>query len=317
MLKTNFTKIHLKKKVRKFRRGISPIVAEMLLIGLTMLAGAITFGTVIVILNTKEPIVVSVDSFSDFKLVNSSSSTKYNSFSFVLDNQGKRDAGVKASDFRLYNVTGGSNTLLLNWTMSRDYDLSSLQSYYVTITSNSSSVKDWLSFGSTIKVQLVAYGLDQSYSTADKATVTSSITIGSNLVSSGPLRILTNQSQSGSSNYAVLDSTNSNNNTLEIVVQNYGHLDVNYTLDFMVSNRNVSITNTYVNSLGVNLSSTIGGSLPAAIGNNPSSSANLNGTNETIIFSVTSTKSVSTDLYYVIVWLKIESTVQDTLVIVC
>ena len=201
--------------------------------------------------------------------------------------------------------------------MSRDYDLSSLQSYYVTITSNSSSVKDWLSFGSTIKVQLVAYGLDQSYSTADKATVTSSITIGSNLVSSGPLRILTNQSQSGSSNYAVLDSTNSNNNTLEIVVQNYGHLDVNYTLDFMVSNRNVSITNTYVNSLGVNLSSTIGGSLPAAIGNNPSSSANLNGTNETIIFSVTSTKSVSTDLYYVIVWLKIESTVQDTLVIVC
>ena len=102
------------------------------------------------------------------------------------------------------------------------------------------------------------------------------------------------------------------------MVQNYGHLAVNYTLDFMVSNRNVSITNTYVNLPGVNLSSTINGNLPAAIGNIPSSSADSPGSkNETIIFRVTSTKAVSTDLYYVIVWLKIESTVQDTLVIVC
>ena len=93
------------KKHLKLKRGISPIIAEILLIGLTMLAGAITFGTVMVVYNSKQPIEVRIDSFSDFKLNNYSNSTKYNSFSFVLDKQGHRAVGVRAQDFQLYNTS--------------------------------------------------------------------------------------------------------------------------------------------------------------------------------------------------------------------
>lgn len=311
---TNKFKIHIR-KIKRNSRGISPIIAEILLIGLTMLAGAVTFGAVIYVLDSKEPIVVSIDSFSNFKLTNSTSSTRYNSFSFVLDNQGKRDAGVKASDFKLFNITATGDIPLSNWTMSRDYQLNSLQSYYVTVVSTSTNTSNWLSFNSTIKVQLIAYGLDQSYSVADKITVQAITTISSNMITNGPMMLQTNYTGTNSANYAALDSTNPSNNTLKIDVLNYGNLPVNYTLDFIVSSRNVTIKNTYSGQT-TNLGSTINGYLPAANGNNPSSTASQN-SNGTIIFTVTSTKFTSSFTYYVMIWLKIDTNIQDTLIISC
>ncbi len=313
-VKINKFKIY-KRKIKRNCRGISPIVAEMLLIGLTMLAGVITFGTVMVVLNSKEPIVVSIDSFSGFKLTDSTNSTRYNTFSFVLDNQGKRDAGVKASDFKLYNVTAKGDILLANWTMSHNYQLNSLQSYYVTIVSTSTNTSNWLSFDSTIKIQLVAYGLDQPYSSADKVTEQATTTISSSMVAIGPMMLKTNYTGTDNANYAALDSTNPNNNSLRIDILNYGNLPVNYTLDFIVSSINVTIKNTYSKST-TNLGSMINGYLPAANGNNPSSTADP-GSQGTIIFTVTSTKFAPADLYYVIVWLKIDTNIQDSLMISC
>ncbi len=281
-----------------------------------MLAGAITFSTVVVILNSKEPIVVSIDSFSDFKLTGSNNSTRYNSFSFVLNNQGKRDIGLRSSDVEIYNGTISSANLLSNWTIGRDYLLSSLQSYYITVTSTSNSPTDWLQFNSTITLKLTVYATDQSYNKADKLTISAPVTIGSSYVSSGPLKLLDNQTISGSNNYAALDSTSKTNNSLEIVVLNYGNLPVNYTLDFIVSNSSLAITTKYIGT-NTNLTSTIDGYLPAANGLNPSSSAGIT-PNKTIVLTVTALSPPSANSnYYVIVWLKIESTIEDTLMIVC
>ena len=307
------SKFHHLRRIKRSSRGLSPIIAEILLIGLTMLAGAVTFGTVIVVLNAKEPILVSIDSFSDFKLVNSTSSTRYNSFSFVLDNGGKRAVGFLHTDFELYNNTGGTKNPLSNWSIARDYELSALQSYYITISSNSTQPEDWLSFNSSITLQITVYGLDQSYSKADKSTISNSVTIGSSYVSSGPLVLKNNQT---TNNFAELNATVSTYNSIKIDVENYGNIAVKYTLDFIVSNRSLLITTHYINS-PTNLTSTIDGSLPSASGSNPATSANLN-LNSTIVLTVSSSLGTAPSTeFYVIIWLKIESTIQDTLVIVC
>lgn len=307
VIRTNFHN----RKIRKNIRGISPIIAEILLIGLTILAGAITFGTVIVAMTSKPPLVVSIDSFSDFTLTNSTNSTRYNSFSFVLDNQGKRDVGVNAADFKLFNTTDGSSSLLQNWTLSQNYQLNSLQSYFITATSISNNESTWLTFNSTIKVELTAYALDQAYNVADRSVVQASTSIDANLISAGPLTIETNNTLSSSINYVALNAMDPANNSLQINVFNYGHLPVNYTLDFIISNSSVSITNEYVTS-NVNLGSTVNGYLPAADGNKPSSTSSIT-PNQTIISSVFS----PTYGHFIIIWLKIGTSIQDTLIISC
>ena len=273
-----------------------------------MLAGVITFSTVYIAFNAKEPIVVNIDSFSDFKLTNSTNSTKYNSFSFVLDNQGKRAVGVRASDF----VATSPGMNLTSWKMSRDYELSSLQSYYITVNTKSNNQSDWLSFNTSVTIHLIAFGLEDSYDVIDKADISSSITINSEIVSNGPIRLDSPQIISRNGSYVPLSLTNNSNNTLEIDVQNYGNVPVNYSLEFIVSNMSLSITTNYKGSLD-NLTSIIPGYLPSASENVPSSSASYS---NTVVLTVTGTPSGTTD-YYVIIWLKIESTIQDTLIVVC
>ena len=294
------------KKILRAKRGLSPIVAEILLIGLTMLAGALTFGTVIVVLTSKEPIVVNIDNFSDFKLEGYSNSTKYNTFSFVIDNQGKRAIGVRAQDFQLFNAS--SNKEIPNWNMSRNCELSSLQSYYITVTTADTNQSNWISFQSSIKVQIIAYGLEDSYDNADKAVFSSGITVSDELVSVGPLELISNRTVLGNENYATLNSSLSFNNSLEINVQNFGNLNTSYSLDFIVSSRNISMTLHYLGS-STNLSSVLYESLPPAQGDNPSSS-------QTIVLTA-STPVSSTNNYFIIVWLKVNSAIQDTLVISC
>ena len=239
-----------------------------------------------------------------------------NSFSFVLNNNGKRAVGFLNTDFKLYNSTGGTKNLLPDWSISRDYELNSLQSYYITISSNSNLPTDWLSFNSSITLEVTVYALDQTYSKADKLTITDSVTIGQSYVSSGPLMLKDNQTLSGSTDYAALNPLDPNDNSLEIVVENYGNIAVQYTLDFIVSNQSLSIVTHYINN-PTNLTSTINGYLPAANGLNPSTSAETP-TNSTVVLTVSSSLGAAPNTeFYIIIWLKIESTVQDTLIVVC
>lgn len=295
----------LLKKVKKSKRGVSPIIAEILLIGLTMLAGAITFTTVYVAYNSKPPISVTIDSYSDFKLVNSNNSTKYNSFSFVLDNQGKREVELKQNDFKLFNVL---NNPLLNWTISRDFELAPLQSYSITVISTSNKDSDWLTFNSTINVQLTVSALDNG----EKATISSSFTIDSSVVSQGPLKIsipakYLNKTKSGS--FAILNSTVNN---LTVDVLNFGHLPVNYTLEFIDSNLNLTISTQYLNNSF--LPNIIYGHLPAASGNSNSSSANLS---ETVRLTVGLKPLSPSGNYLVMILLKIDTNIQDSLIVAC
>ena len=295
-----------KKKHLKLKRGISPIIAEILLIGLTMLAGAITFGTVLVVYNSKQPIEVSIDSFSDFKLNSYSNSTKYNCFSFVLDNQGQRAVGVRAQDFQLYNATSGK--IIPNWSIPRDYELSSLQSYYITVTTQDTNQSNWLSFQGSIRISLIAYGLESSYDTADKSTITSTTTIETSMVSAGPLQLTSNRSIPGISNYAQIQSSKSSNNTIEIFVQNYGHINTSYTLDFIASNTSLGMKIKYLGQTNY-LYSEIDANISPAIGNTYTTSTPL-------ILTVTSPSGPNNN-YFITVWLKIDSNIQDTMIISC
>lgn len=307
-MSSNLQKI-LRRCLKK-KRGISPIIAEILLIGLTLLAGAITFTTVFVVMTTKEPIVVRVDSFSDFRLTGYSNSTKYNSFSFVLDNQGKRAVGVRAQDFKMW-INGILND---SWSISRDYELGAFQSYSISVTTNNQS--SWLAFNSSIKIQLTAYGLETSYDQADKQVIISSTTINSNLISTGPIQLKNSLESNGVRNYAYLQASNLANNTMNITVQNYGHLNTSYSLDFIVSSPNINLTLNYFGSTA-NLSTQIDGYLPAASGDSPFNSTlliiNASFVNKT---SVVNTSNLKNN-YFIIAWLKIDQSIQDTLLISC
>ena len=269
----------------------------MMLIALTMLAGAITFVTVITVMTSKEPIVVSIDSFADFKLTGFTNSTKYNSFSFVLDNQGKRAIGVRAQDFQLW-ING---TLNNTWIISRDYELGSLQSYSITATSTSNNESDWISFNTPIKILLIVYGLENSYNQADKSDISATTTIDSSKISVGPLQ-LNNSISLGTNNSINLLAPGSMN----ISVLNYGHLNTSYTLDFIVTSVDSNFSTHYLGS-STNLSTQITGYITSAasIGNSPSISI-------PIILNAYSSSN-----YTIIVWLKIGSTIQDTLYIFC
>jgi hypothetical protein len=199
--------------------------------------------------------------------------------------------------------------------MSRDYELASLQSISVTISSNSILEVDWLTFNSSIKIELLIFGLDEEYSTAQKVATSTTVNINSNMVAKGPIRIIHNQTTTNNFNYASLEPANPNNNSIEIVAQNFGNTNVSYSLEFIVSNNSIGITNKYINTL-TNLSSVIYGSLEAANGNLPSSSAEKT-TNETIVLTVFLVPPAISNEYYVIIWLKLDSTIQDTLIIVC
>ena len=218
----------------------------------------------------------------------------------------QRAVGVRAQDFQLFNAS--SNKAIPNWNMSRDYELGSLQSYYISVTTTDTNQSNWISFQSTIKVQLIAYGLEDSYNVADKAVLSSSITVNDKLVSVGPLQLNSSRNVQGNENYATLNSSLSVNNSLEINVQNFGNLNASYSLDFIVSNRNISMSLHYIGS-STNLSSVIYESLPPAQGDNPSSSKS--------IVLTASTPVSSTNDYFIIVWLKVNSVIQDTLVISC
>jgi len=102
---------------RDKRRGVTPVIATVLLIGLVVIAGIgvalVMFGTI----NTPDPIGVEIVSISDFKTTDDD--ILVDSFSVTLHNEERTNVRIQANAFALLNGTD-VNDSIIGWSMSLD-----------------------------------------------------------------------------------------------------------------------------------------------------------------------------------------------------
>lgn len=298
------------KKLLKLKklRGLSPVIAQMLLIGLVITASAITFATVIIAVTTKDPISITIREANDFRLIDTDlNSTKFNSFTILVENSGTRHIGILNSSI---SVLDSSNNLLSSWVMESNQEIQAKLSKLIHL--RTANEAEWLSLSDSITIQAPIFALDAAFEVADKLTVSKSVFITKELTLPGPLQFETNRTSID--NNIAINISDLNNNSLELSVKNYGALDINYTIEFVVSNRSLDLSVTYVGST-VLLGNNIQGSLPGTEDEDPTSSPQ----EETLVITITNKIAINPgeDEFYIIVWLKVKSKIFDTLFIIC
>ncbi|MFX0181708.1 MAG: archaellin/type IV pilin N-terminal domain-containing protein [Candidatus Hodarchaeota archaeon] len=99
------------------RRGVTPVIATVLLIGLVVIAGIgvalVMFGTI----NTPDPISVEIVSISDFKTTDND--ILIDSFSVTLHNEERTNVRIQADAFVLLNGTDEDDDIV-GWSMNLD-----------------------------------------------------------------------------------------------------------------------------------------------------------------------------------------------------
>ena len=207
-------------------------------------------------------------------------------------------------------------SVLPSWVMESDQEIPSQLSQNIYLHSTSLSGTDWLSINDTITIEISIYALDTEYVSADKLNIKKDIKISKDLANIGPIVFSTNNPVYSSNNVAI-NISDTNNNSLELEVLNYGALDVNYTIELIASNRTLNLSLSYIGSVN-DVGNYISDSIQGALGNIPTSSSDLS-PSRTLVLTITNKTAIinGVDEFYVTAWLKIKSKIYDTLFIIC
>ncbi|MFX0087701.1 MAG: archaellin/type IV pilin N-terminal domain-containing protein [Candidatus Hodarchaeota archaeon] len=98
-------------------RGISPVIATVLLIGLTVVAGVAVAIVMFGVVNTSDPLKVEVQSISDFKTTDND--ILIDQFSVTLENKERSNVRIEADAFL---VTYSNRTEIPEWSLDLDFD---------------------------------------------------------------------------------------------------------------------------------------------------------------------------------------------------
>ncbi len=98
-------------------RGISPVIATVLLIGLTVVAGVAVAIVMFGVVNTSDPLKVEIQSISDFKTTDND--ILIDQFSVTLENRERSNVRIEADAFLL---TFSNRTEIPEWSLDLDFD---------------------------------------------------------------------------------------------------------------------------------------------------------------------------------------------------
>ena len=228
------------------RRSITPLIATILLIAITIIAGAIILVTVIIGLNTQEPIQfnVTVGNFQTSKTGTLNYDTKIDSLTVTIFNSGKRPIEIDTGQIYLNtsNPFTSSTQLSGGWSSTTTLILYSGDSANVILSTNNPNFQ--LTPGSEYIAVAAAYPYNPSQ---QSATVThSSYTVITSLPfivgpsstpTNGPL-VMTTIPQN------ITISTNSQNNfTVTLNITNYGSVSQTYSLNLFWNTSSLNILN--------------------------------------------------------------------------
>ncbi|MHA2365472.1 MAG: hypothetical protein ACXAC7_16060 [Candidatus Hodarchaeales archaeon] len=298
------TNLKLIKRTFRRIRGLSPVIAEILLIGLVVLATASIIVIGIAILVAEDPLELSIEELSNWRLETSdpttSYDTKYNTFNLILENPGTRDIGIDTEDFQLYNTTGASPILMSSWLMESDIKLIAKQQ--ISIQIYTTTITDRFKRDDSIEVTITAYDINTPKTSASKISKTYSSTVTAEGSIKGPLMLT-------SSNINV-----TTNDTISINIANYGGTVVSYTLEIFASSKNISLN--LEDSIGQEISNLfdVNGTLPAASISTPSNTSDIL-VDGTLILYINNTFSALPSTYFVYIWLRIGSEIVEINVI--
>lgn len=104
-------------KIYRKSRGISPVIATVLLIGLTVVAGVAVAIVMFGVVNTSDPLKVEVQSISDFKTTDND--ILVDQFSVTLENKERSNVRIEADAFL---ITYANRTEIPEWSLDIDFD---------------------------------------------------------------------------------------------------------------------------------------------------------------------------------------------------
>ena len=254
------------KKVFHRHRSITPVVAMILLVGITIIAGAVIFLTVIVGLNAQDPIqfTVSVGNFQTTKTSTLNYDTKIDTLTVTIYNNGKRPIEIDAGQVYLNtsNPFTPSTRVSGGWTSTSTLILYSGDSANVVISTTYSNAQ--LTPGSTYIAVVGALPFNPSQASTSITVVNPHYTIEASLPfavgptttpTNGPL-VMTTIPQN------ITINTNSQNNfTVNLNVTNYGMVSQTFSLNLFW---NTSSLNVLDPSTGI-LTTTISGTTSALL----------------------------------------------------
>ena len=134
----NYKKLFQKSK----KRATSPIIATILLIGLTVVSGAILYGVTTAFLSTQQNVSLSYESPTVYKTASDSyvySTTKINSFDISVTNPNTQQMMINLASSKVYYANGTPTT---SWTA--DYNSSS----YIILNGKESTTVTFSTLGS-------------------------------------------------------------------------------------------------------------------------------------------------------------------------
>ncbi|MHA2305684.1 MAG: archaellin/type IV pilin N-terminal domain-containing protein [Candidatus Hodarchaeales archaeon] len=112
--------MRIQNRIRRKTRGVSPVIATVLLIGLTVVAGiavaVMLFGAV----NAPDPIKVVVLSISEFKTTDDD--ILIDQFSITIQNDESTNVRIESDSFVVKNASDQNQTELTDWSVDLDYD---------------------------------------------------------------------------------------------------------------------------------------------------------------------------------------------------
>jgi flagellin-like protein len=98
-------------------RGISPVIATVLLIGLTVVAGVAVAIVMFGVVNTSDPLKVEVQSISDFETTDND--ILIDRFSVTLENKERSNVRIESDAF---SITYSDRTEIPEWNLDLDFD---------------------------------------------------------------------------------------------------------------------------------------------------------------------------------------------------
>ena len=297
--------MNLKKRIsnirwEKKRRGVSPVIAEIMLLGLVLLAASIAVTITFITINTKDPIDLRIVTAGNWRLDSSDISTTYNTVDLILSNPGTRHLGIEPSGIVFTNVSSG--TVLTSWSIQSEIKVFAQQRIIVEISTSLSN--EFLTRNSTVEFQITAFALDEARNTASTNTQTLQTVVIAEESIIGPLILNLNTTQMDGL------SLSASNNSLAIDVLNYGGTAVNYTLDIFTSNKTLDLTLQTLGGINASSLSDVNGNITAASILIPSNTAT---TSQTMILTVNNL-SIS-EVHFIYIWLKVGSQIYDTKII--
>jgi len=279
-------------KIRKKRFGVSPVIAEIMLIGMVVLAASIVITIGFITITTKASLQLNIVSIENWRLESKNLSTKYDTFDIIVENPGTRVIKLESSKFELKNESMSNK--LSSWLMESDVILIPNQQIIIKISTVDNF--EWVARGDNVIIELTAIAEDEPVISATTISQSLGTMIKVEESIDGPMSIVLNTTTNLTLPLA---------DTASIDIENYGGNPINYTIDIFSSNASLNLS--LQNSIGENLPFLfdINGSLASASVLSPSDTT----LGQTIFLTVNSAPVGTTFVY---IWLKVGSKILDS-----